>query len=354
MVDYVRLLASHYGMKEEDIEQCIAGVQKEIKGVDAKAIYDSVMDAIGVQEYLPRDALFQLSMFLPLDKFLLLCQVDVRHAQLCETSGYWLAYLYNKDKKDWARVIKLILTKDLPAKVLREVVAGYLKVHPQRPVNVLLDVMDTYSLDTLRTMLKEYLLIHFSQPKYVAYGKEILDAKTLKQIHHTPFRPILYNMQDRWNDFISSIVRLIKNLPETEDLSQFETNIFVHKYYFMLPYISWAGRYLLQTKDMGEEYSLVLEEIEDVIVDSIQVVTMTGIDFSFTDMVVAHYFTSWKEAIEVYRMVLDLDGAHLINNTYSIINPLLLRDMLFRMPTLLQDPDLEDDAKKVIKSMLRI
>jgi hypothetical protein len=81
---------------------------------------------------------------------------------------------------------------------------------------------------------------------------------------------------------------------------------------------------------------------------------MTGIDFSFTDIVVSHYFTSWKEAIEVYRMVLDLDGAHLINNTYSIINPLLLRDMLFRMPTLLQDPDLEDDAKKAIKSMLKI
>jgi hypothetical protein len=353
MVDYVRLLASHYGMKEEDIEQCIAAVQKEIKGVNAKAIYDSVMDAIGVQEYLPRDALFQLSMFLPLDKFLLLCQVDVRHAQLCETSGYWLAYLYNKDKKDWARVIKLILTKDLPAKVLREVVAGYLKVYPQRPVNVLLDVMDTYSLDTLRTMLKEYLLIHFSAREYIKHAKEVLADTTKKQLLIMP-KEVMARMKTNWEYLTSIIVRLIKSLPETEDLSQFETNIFVHKYYFMLPYISWAGRYLLQTKDMGEEYSLVLEEIEDVIVDSIQVVTMTGIDFSFTDIVVSHYFTSWKEAIEVYRMVLDLDGAHLINNTYSIINPLLLRDMLFRMPTLLQDPDLEDDAKKAIKSMLKI
>lgn len=356
---YINFLASHFGVEKDTIIKCAKKVQKEL-GVGIEEIYDCVLDTIGVHEALPKEISLHTFKFLPPDEFIKICELSVKHFQQCKTSKYWIFYLQGRSKDDWIEIIKFILGTTYSQKILQDVLQTYIKEYPpldprKRVIDVLFEFVDTYSLKKLMTLMKDNLSIHFAQQRY----RKHLETwpKNFRVKVTTPSEESI----QRWSKFSSDISKLIEILTSikslnTEEKGDLERNV-IDGYYYLLIYISWTGRYLLNISKrypdakellVGSDldtYTTVNKMFGNITSSLVSESVNIDIENPYT-ISMAHYFTS-VDSISSLNLRTTEDKVDFLNETYEIINPLLLRDILAKNPVLLQDPELDPQVRKI-------
>lgn len=165
-MDYVSILAKHFGVDESIITECVRLVEKKMVGVNSDDIYKCIMEFQGLyeeEEFLP-ELTSQIFDKLPISGFIKVCELTKRHALECKKPSYWLRYLYGRSREEWIEVIKYLspdvdpelISEDEGYKlvILRAIVKEYRRIHDRSGLDFMFDVVNSsYTLDEVKTII---------------------------------------------------------------------------------------------------------------------------------------------------------------------------------------------------------
>ncbi len=112
-MDFIKTLATHYGVSENIIKECVLLTKKKLDDrVTEAEIYECVMSQIGVstqvkstirnppaayhQSHLPLDVTGTIFSKMEPKDFVRVCEMNVLHATECKKAQYWINYLFDK------------------------------------------------------------------------------------------------------------------------------------------------------------------------------------------------------------------------------------------------------------------
>jgi hypothetical protein len=98
-------LAEHYGVDVSIIRECVKLTNKKT-GASMTDIHKCVMESISPK--LPSDMNTEIFNFLPVEDFIKICTLNIKHAENCKKVWYWENYLKNKNYEKTIPVIEYL------------------------------------------------------------------------------------------------------------------------------------------------------------------------------------------------------------------------------------------------------